>query len=399
MKKNILRITAAFLLLISILSLFFYQKLTEFSYEEHSRNQIVALNEIMKLQEKLYDGDEYNIDSNNNEDSQKDQLATAVQKFKQDLRNAPGTQDRQEAISMLIGIYVMCVVFLLFVFGYIYYKLLRPFEKLKTYAAELAKGNFEARLTYERTNFFGDFTWAFDHMRREIKKARACEKEAMDNNKTVIATLSHDIKTPIASIRAYAEGLDANLDSNAERRRRYTGVIMKKCDEVTMLTNDLFLHSLADLDKLKMNLETVPMKGLLADILNELAGDSSDITVIGEIPKNLLYLDSNRFEQVIENLVNNARKYAEGTKIDVNVSSTLEEYVITIRDYGNGIPDEDLPFIFEKFYRGNNTADKPGAGLGLYIVKYIMEQLHGTVSLQNLSEGLEVTLALPLKIS
>lgn len=71
-------------------------------------------------------------------------------------------------------------------------------------------------LNYERSNYFGEFTWAFDSMRREITKARSCEREATENNKTVIATLSHDIKTPISSIRAYAEGLEANLDNTPE---------------------------------------------------------------------------------------------------------------------------------------------------------------------------------------
>ena len=81
-------------------------------------------------------------------------------------------------------------------------------------------------------------------MRKEITKARSCEREAIENNKTVIATLSHDIKTPIASIRAYAEGLEANLDSTYEKRMKYLSILMRKCDEVSKLTNDLFLHSL-----------------------------------------------------------------------------------------------------------------------------------------------------------
>ena len=92
-------------------------------------------------------------------------------------------------------------------FGYVYFSILRPFDKMKNFAEKIAQGNFDIPLDYERSNYFGSFTWAFDSMRREITKARACEREAIDNNKTVIATLSHDIKTPVASIRAYAEGL------------------------------------------------------------------------------------------------------------------------------------------------------------------------------------------------
>ena len=152
----------------------------------------------------------------------------------------------------LIAMCGMTVGFTALLFCYIYFSILRPFNKLKNFANEIAKGNFELPLDYERSNYFGSFTWAFDSMRREVTKARSCEREAIENNKTVIATLSHDIKTPISSIRAYSEGLEANLDSSPEKRAKYLSVIMRKCDEVSQLTNDLFLHSLSDLEKLRV---------------------------------------------------------------------------------------------------------------------------------------------------
>lgn len=109
------------------------------------------------------------------------------------------------------------LVYLLTVFGYVYFSILHPFDKLENFSSHIAQGDFNLPLNYERSNYFGEFTWAFDSMRREITKARSCEREAIENNKTVIATLSHDIKTPISSIRTYAEGLEANLDSTPEK--------------------------------------------------------------------------------------------------------------------------------------------------------------------------------------
>ena len=115
--------------------------------------------------------------------------------------------------------------------GYVYFAILRPFEKMKAFAGKIARGDFEDSLRYERSNYFGEFTWAFDSMRTEIIKARACEKEAIENNKTVIATLSHDIKTPIASIRAYTEGLEANMDTtDLEFQHRKSGSQDYKCN-------------------------------------------------------------------------------------------------------------------------------------------------------------------------
>ena len=97
----------------------------------------------------------------------------------------------------------------------------------------------------------------------------------------------------------------------------------------------------------------------------------------------------------MENLINNARKYAK-TQIDVKILLKGHYVNIYFRDYGSGICDEDMPFIFDKFYRGKNCGSEQGSGLGLYIVKYIMEQMWGSVVLDNCGNGLEVVLSLPV---
>lgn len=292
----------------------------------------------------------------------------------------------------------MCWISLAFVFtifGYVYFAILRPFDKMKDFAEKIAQGNFEIPLNYERSNYFGAFTWAFDSMRREITKSRACEREAIENNKTVIATLSHDIKTPISSIRAYAEGLEANMDSSPEKREKYLSVIMKKCDEVSRLTNDLFLHSLSNLDKLKINPERFELCGFIENAVGEIAAEQNDVRFMKPDFTAAVSADKNRLVQITENLINNARKYA---KSDIEVSVTLSDGNVEIhfRDHGRGIPDEDMPFIFDKFYRGKNCGNEQGSGLGLYIVKYIAEQMHGNVILHNHSDGMEAIISLPI---
>ena len=94
---------------------------------------------------------------------------------------------------------------------------------------------------------------------------------------------------------------------------------------------------------------------------------------------------------MIENIITNARKYAPDTKIEV-WSEIKDSYCLHIKDNGTGIPPEDMPFVFDKFYRGKNKSDKSGAGLGLFIVKYIMEAMGGSVELNNSRNGLEVVL-------
>ncbi len=297
----------------------------------------------------------------------------------------------------LLVFYLIAMVFICLVFLIVYLMILRPFEKLEEFSSELSKGNFDMDLKYERANMFGEFTWAFDHMRSELKKSKEREQEAVENNKTIIATLSHDIKTPVASIRAYAEGLSDNMDSSPERRKRYLDVIMKKCDEVSKVTDDMFVHSLHDLDRLVICKDKIDLDKVIIDAVSSLTGDRNDLRINGDIDKFVLEEgDSQRISQVIENIITNARKYAGGSLIDVwsrlEETETGKNYGLHIKDNGPGIPPEDMPFIFDKFYRGKNKGDKNGAGLGLFIVKYIMEAMGGSVELNNSRNGLEVIL-------
>ncbi len=305
---------------------------------------------------------------------------------------SPASGNTRENILLIGGISAAAV---LLSFVYIWFTVIKPFKKLEKFADSIAAGNFDIPLNYGRTNYFGKFTWAFDSMRREIIKARACEREAIENNKTVIATLSHDIKTPVASIRAYAEGLEAGMDTTPEKKQKYLSVIMSKCDEVSRLTNDMFLHSLADLDKLKMNPEKIELCSFTADILEELRAERDDIQYKTTHSEIFIYADRSRLGQIIGNIVTNARKYAK-TKIDIWTECSENTAELHFRDYGDGIPDEDIPFVFGKFYRGKNCGNEQGSGLGLYITKYIAEQSGGKAEIFNRDNGLEVVISFPV---
>ena len=375
MKGRLISVTALFSVLIIVAAAIFCISEKQENSQGIGSEQLVAVNEIEQL---VIIGDY-------------EKLPEKTAELSQSIRSAQTASDGNVGIFVMCG---LCIVFCAGVFGYVYIKILRPFEKLKRFAEKISQGNFDIPLDYERSNYFGEFTWAFDSMRREIKKARSCEREAVENNKTVIATLSHDIKTPVASIRAYAEGLEAHLDVTPEKREKFLGVIIKKCDEVSKLTNDLFLHSLSDMDKLKLSPENFELCGFIENAVTELAAGHNDVHFQKPDFTAMVNADKNRLVQITENIIVNARKYA---KTDINVFLTLSDgkVLIHFRDFGNGIPDEDMPFIFDKFYRGKNCGSEQGSGLGLYIVKYITEQMNGNVMLLNHTDGLEAVVILP----
>lgn len=377
MKNKFLMIMSAFGAIIILLTCFFYFSAPKSDNQNDISYQIVALNEIDRL-----------VDSGDIQQAQ-----AKISDLDKSLRATRFIEQSNNQILLVGSLSFAC---LLIVSLYIYFSVLRPFDKLKDFAENIAQGNLDLPLKYERSNYFGKFTWAFDSMRNEITKSRQCEKEAVENNKTVIATLSHDIKTPIASIRAYAEGLQANMDSTPEKREKYLSVIMRKCDEVSKLTNDLFLHSLSDLDKLKINAEAFELCSFVEAVVLEIAGEHNDVNFEKPAFEATVSVDKNRLTQIIENLINNSRKYAK-TNIDIKLTEENGSVNIHFTDYGKGIPDSDMPFIFDKFYRGKNIDNEQGSGLGLYIVKYLAEKMGGKVLLHNHIKSFEAIVTLPIK--
>ena len=379
LKKRIFRITVLFSMFLIGATVILFLFLKSETPEDLRSKEIIDCNEISRLIEK-------------------GEYTAAVEKLDVFRDGLQGTAQNSSARFSGTVMCILTILFMMMVFVYVYINILKPFDKMKDFAAEIAKGNFDVPLKYERSNYFGNFTWAFDSMRKEIMRSRSAEREAIENNKTVVATLSHDIKTPIASIRAYAEGLEANLDKSPERRKKYLEVLMRKCDEVTALTNDLFIHSLSDMGKIEIKPEEFELASFLEQETGEIAAERGDVFFKKPDFTSVVYADKKRLLQLVENLINNSRKYA---KTEINISMTEKEGSVEIhfRDRGDGIPDEDLPFITDKFYRGRNCGDENGSGLGLYIVKYITEKSGGELELKNLDPGLEVTVTLPVLLN
>lgn len=304
--------------------------------------------------------------------------------------------DTRSSLPLLL-VWILCaagIVAVWTVVAYMYVSVVRPFATLEVFAGEVAAGNLDLPLAYGRTNPFGRFTWAFDNMRTEIKRARAAEAEALEQSKTSIAALSHDIKTPIASIRAYSEALELGLARDEEERAGYARTIARKCDEVTQLTDDLFLHALADLDRIAVEPVDVPIHETLRAAVTDFDA-SGDVRLI-RLDHAIVRHDPKRLVQALENLITNARKYAAGSPVEVSGTHVPDgTYLVEVRDFGPGIAPEDLPFVCDRFYRGCNAGDAPGAGLGLFIVHYLVEQMGGTVHLENAAPGLRVTLEFP----
>lgn len=263
-------------------------------------------------------------------------------------------------------------------FFYIYSRYVIPFQKLKNFAGEVARGNLDMPLSVTKENYFGVFTESFDIMREELKKAKENEYQANISKKELVAELSHDIKTPIATIKAACEIMQIKEQDPAMLEKVH--LIEKKATIVEQLIGNLFHATLEELEVLKVD-PTEEASTCIEEMFLELKG-YGNLQIENHIPECLLIMDKLRMNQVIDNIVNNAFKYAK-TVVHISFLTKKEGIGIRIHDEGSGVPEEELAKITEKFYRGSNADGETGSGLGLYLAKLFMEKMHGQMELYN----------------
>ncbi len=278
--------------------------------------------------------------------------------------------------------------------------IIRPFRQLKDFARRVAGGNLDVPLEMDRGNLFGAFTESFDIMREELKKARLAQARANTEKKELVAKLSHDIRTPVASIKAASE-VGAALAENGRIRENYSQII-RKADQIDALVNNLFTATLEELEQLAV--APVDMEsGELAAMLD--SADYFGWAEIPPVPECLLQGDRLRLQQVFDNIFANAYKYGrngrqgEGEpsgegKIHVAMRRESRFLAVAIEDCGGGVDAEELPLLKEKFRRGSNARNREGAGLGLYISDYFMREMGGELLVENGEDGLRVTVVI-----
>lgn len=307
-------------------------------------------------------------------------------------------------ITLTFGL-VMLMVYLLI--GRVHTTILRPFGVMKEFAQKIADGDLEFRLPMDRGNYFGAFTESFDLMREELRKARQGEYQANISKKELVAELSHDIKTPVATIKAICELLEIKLATvQAEdlpgsiaattitESIEKIAVIDVKADIIDALISNLFHATLEELEMLKVNVSEQPSTVIVSMFTD--MDNFGKIHFKNELPACLIFCDSLRLGQVIDNIISNSYKYAD-TDIDIwfSLDKTAKKLTIKIKDYGAGVDPDECPLVCEKFFRGSGemVQNTPGSGLGLYLARQFMDAMGGSICCYN-EDGFTVELGI-----
>lgn len=303
----------------------------------------------------------------------------------------------EKQTNMKIALFVMSLILLTVVVSVLYYvylkrRVLDPFKKLKGFAVKVAGGNLDTPLEMDKGNVFGSFTESFDIMREELKASREREEKAVKSRKELVAQLSHDIKTPVSSIKAMTDVMSLTA---SEEDKVTINAINAKADQIDSLISNLFHATLEELEQLEVKPEDINSTDIVqmikdADYLNKIEKlDIKDAVV---------FADRLRLNQVLNNIIFNSYKYADTM---INVTSRFEnagsKYLfIEIADKGPGVPEEELEMITQKFKRGSNAGNKDGSGLGLYISDYLMNKMEGSLTVRNTGDGFAVEIGIKI---
>ena len=283
-------------------------------------------------------------------------------------------------LNVSIGIVFLFVIIVLL---YIRSRILVPFESISNMPEQLAKGNITIPLKAQKSGFFGRFIWGLDCLRERLEKGRQQDLETQKNNKSLILSLSHDIKTPLGIIELNSKALERGLyENNKEKKDRIAGVINEKCGEIKSYVDQIIQASKEDF----LELEVHNREFYLAEMMNSIKtvyADKMELLQIGfkidEYSDCMLKGDPERAVEVLQNLLENAVKYGDGQKIEISFSREENSQLISVINTGCTLKDTELPHIFDSFWRGSNTGANAGSGLGLYICRQLMNRMNGDI--------------------
>ena len=288
--------------------------------------------------------------------------------------------------TYLMGIVnaVLGVIAILFiaVMLYIKYAILAPFERLSSLPYELSKGNLTTPVKETKNRFFGKFLWGIDILRENIEQQKQRELEMQKEKKTLLLSLSHDIKTPLSAIKLYSAALSKNLYPDAKKQQKIAESITEKADEIEGYVLQIITASRKDFLSLEVNMGEFYLSELIEKITEyyseKLALIKTDFN-IGKYKNCLLSGDLNRSVEVLQNMMENSLKYGDGRRVELIFPEDDECVQIALRNGGCTLSVDDLPHIFESFWRGANAESIRGSGLGLYICRQLMRKMNGEI--------------------
>lgn len=318
-------------------------------------------------------------------------------------------------VFLLIGIGVIVVLLLL---ATLFTKrmtqlVMEPLEQLSAGAKRVKEGNLEEDVIYAGEQEFEQVCQTFNEMQKAILDSKRQQEKNEQARIDMVTGISHDLRTPLTSIQGYVKGVIDGIASTPEKQKLYLETAYESTKEMNILLQKLFDFSRMESGQMPFHMVKIDLKEYVQmyvaqkEAVTDLSevqfvmeqdsdypdngNDLAESDILPEIP-----VDVEQLRRILDNLLENSRKYSGKRPVEIwiRVRAEKEFLVLEWKDNGQGVPEEKLPKIFERFYRCDEARNEKGSGVGLYVVKYIMEQHGGSVSAEN-DHGLKIQLYFP----
>lgn len=271
---------------------------------------------------------------------------------------------------------------------WLYRGIINPIHKLKKATQNIRDGNLDFTIEAESEDEIGELCRNFEQMRRRLKDSTEEKISNEKENRVLISNIAHDLKTPITTVKGYAEGLIDGVADTPEKQEKYIRMIYNKANEMDRLINELTLYSKIDTNRIPYNFQKLNVTDYFKDCIEEI-GLELEAAGIGLAYynyadlKTVIIADPEQLMRVISNIIGNSVKYMDKKVgfINIRIKDVGDFIQVELEDNGQGIDMKDLPHVFDRFYRSDASRNSStgGSGIGLSIVRKIIEDHGGKI--------------------
>lgn len=283
--------------------------------------------------------------------------------------------------------------------GFLSRRLAKPLLIMKDATNRMARGKYQQKLSFKGND---EITQLSNSIRRLGEQLQFYE----DNRNEFLSAVSHELRTPLTYIRGYSDVLSKGIVKNPEEEREYLRIIHKEAKRVSFLIDDLFDMTKLEMGKFQLEREITDLHAIIERVITTLkpAAEKKGIMLSKSLaaPIPSINIDGKRIEQVVYNLIENAIKYTEAGEVTIRTYLQQKFVVTEIKDTGMGIPEEEIPKIWDRFYRVEKSRARKtgGTGLGLYIAKQIIHSHGGDITVKStVNQGSAFSILLPVNMS
>jgi signal transduction histidine kinase len=313
---------------------------------------------------------------------------------------------RGAVVSLIFSVFIVLLTSR-FLTQFVFRKILQAMDTLTDGVLQLRDGNLGFRINYTEHDEFTPVCEDFNKMAGRLLESESARQKDEQSRKELIAGISHDLRTPLTSIKAYVEGIEQGVASTPDAQKRYIGIIKDKTDDLEHIIETLFLFSKLDTGEFPCRMERVELSSVASEIVCALSGEYADrgldiaFAQSSEGAKNMFVnIDAMQLRNVLINIFENSVKYKrkERGQLKIAISDAGKNIVLTLTDDGPGVPEYALDKLFDVFFRIDDSRSDPGngSGLGLAISQKIVKLFGGEITAANAPTcGLSLAITLP----